>query len=240
MSTLLLRIAGPMQSWGTQSRFTQRDTGREPSKSGVVGLIAAALGRPRTASLADLASLRMGVRVNSEGQMLRDYHTVGGSTRGSTDEYGVAIFSGKGTSVVLSNRFYLADADFLVGLEAANPAQETLLRTIDAALAQPVWPLFLGRRAFVPGRPIRQPDHPPLGPGLRDLTLDAALLQYPWPRHAQQLRCVLEDASGQGGAIRMDQPIAFTSENREYQPRFVAITQLRRPSDAVTLEEVDL
>ena len=34
MSTLLMRLAGPMQSWGTQSRFTVRDTGREPSKSG--------------------------------------------------------------------------------------------------------------------------------------------------------------------------------------------------------------
>ncbi len=44
MSTLLLRLAGPMQSWGTQSRFTERDTGREPSKSGVVGLLAAAVG----------------------------------------------------------------------------------------------------------------------------------------------------------------------------------------------------
>ena len=41
MSVLLLRLSGPMQSWGVQSRFTVRDTGLEPSKSGVVGLIAA-------------------------------------------------------------------------------------------------------------------------------------------------------------------------------------------------------
>ena len=37
MNTLLLRLAGPMQSWGTQSRFFTRDTGLEPSKSGVIG-----------------------------------------------------------------------------------------------------------------------------------------------------------------------------------------------------------
>ena len=44
MSTLLLRLAGPMQSWGTDSKFDVRRTGREPSKSGVIGLVAAALG----------------------------------------------------------------------------------------------------------------------------------------------------------------------------------------------------
>ena len=47
MSVLLMRLAGPMQSWGTQSRFGHRDTGTEPSKSGVIGLLCAALGWPR-------------------------------------------------------------------------------------------------------------------------------------------------------------------------------------------------
>jgi CRISPR system Cascade subunit CasD len=47
MPTLLLRLVGPMQSWGTTSRFDQRDTGKEPSKSGVIGLVAAALGIDR-------------------------------------------------------------------------------------------------------------------------------------------------------------------------------------------------
>ena len=51
-ATLLLRLAGPMQSWGLESRFDQRDTGREPSKSGVLGLICAALGKPRTTNQA--------------------------------------------------------------------------------------------------------------------------------------------------------------------------------------------
>ena len=53
MNTLLLRLAGPMQSWGTQSRFTIRDTGYEPSKSGVIGLLCAALGKPRDESHPD-------------------------------------------------------------------------------------------------------------------------------------------------------------------------------------------
>ncbi|MGH9945529.1 MAG: type I-E CRISPR-associated protein Cas5/CasD, partial [Pyrinomonadaceae bacterium] len=89
--TLLLRLAGPMQSWGAQSRFREREAGREPSKSGVVGLLCAALGKPRDEgngddgngdkfpALARLAALRMGVRVDREGALLRDYHTAGGT-----------------------------------------------------------------------------------------------------------------------------------------------------------------
>ena len=69
MPTLLLRLAAPMQSWGVSSRFTVRDTLREPTKSGVVGLIAAALGRPRTVQLDDLATLRMGVRIDQPGRV---------------------------------------------------------------------------------------------------------------------------------------------------------------------------
>ena len=78
--TLLLRLAGPMQSWGTQSRFTVRDTGSEPSKSGVIGLLCAALGLGRAAPLDEFASLRMGVRVDAPGMMQVDYHTAGGGT----------------------------------------------------------------------------------------------------------------------------------------------------------------
>ena len=73
MPTLLLRLAGPMQSWGTTSRFDERDTQLEPSKSGVIGLLCAALGRDRAESVDDLAALRMGVRVDREGVPMRDF-----------------------------------------------------------------------------------------------------------------------------------------------------------------------
>ena len=80
MPTLLLRLAGPMQSWGTTSRFDQRDTGKEPSKSGVIGLIAAALGIDRELwndDLKALAGLVMGVRHDRPGVLKRDYQTAG-------------------------------------------------------------------------------------------------------------------------------------------------------------------
>lgn len=216
--TLLLRLAGPMQSWGTQSAFNRRDTGLDPSKSGVIGLLAAALGRPREASVADLAALQMGVRVDHEGVVQTDFHTAGGSPPGTRERaerarsdarydalsaegsppgsppdaperasarYGVAEFSGSGVRTVLSYRAFLADANFLVGLMATTSADHALLRQLDRALARPVWPLFLGRKAFVPAEPVRLPDQPPLGPGLRPLSLRAALLAYPWPIPSQ-------------------------------------------------------
>ena len=145
MPTLLLRLAGPMQSWGLHSRFTIRDTGREPSKSGVLGLLCAALGKPASESeddsfptLAVLASLRMGVRVDREGTLARDYHTAGGGDWNGRS-YCVFKASGKAGDPLPSMRYYLAGAHFLVGLEGHLP----LLKTLDAALRRPVWQLSL-------------------------------------------------------------------------------------------------
>src|ERR1035441_3392700 len=172
-STLLLRLCGPMQSWGTQSRFMYRDTGREPSKSGVIGLVCAALGKPRVEvagdgqpTLAQLAGLRMGVRVDREGSLECDYQTA----------ENVAEAHGKGHRTVQSWRSYLADADFLVGLEG----DRGLLERVDRALASPVWHLFLGRKSFVAAVPVRLPDQPPWGPGLSDQALEMALRSIPW------------------------------------------------------------
>ena len=76
MSTLLLRLAAPLQAWGLDSKFNIRQTGNVPSKSGVTGMLAAALGRSRDESVEDLASLRFGIRVVREGKLICDYHTV--------------------------------------------------------------------------------------------------------------------------------------------------------------------
>ncbi|MBA3946029.1 MAG: type I-E CRISPR-associated protein Cas5/CasD [Herpetosiphonaceae bacterium] len=224
MMTLLLRLEGPMQAWGTQSRFELRDTGREPSKSGVIGLFCAALGRPREDPLDDLVALRMGVRVDREGQMKLDYHTAGGGTwRGR--EYGVAKADGTRGNPVVSRRLYLADADFLVGLEGDGPEQEALLQQLDQHLDNPRWLLSLGRKAFVPGAPPRLPDSPPLGPGLRVGAMRDVLTSYPWPKlHGKlvpEVRFVWDDPSGSTGEVRRDVPVSFAAGNRRFQERTV-------------------
>jgi len=208
MNVLLLRLCGPMQSWGVQSRFTVRDTGLEPSKSGVVGLLCAALGRRREEPVADLAALTMGVRVDQEGVMARDYQTAG--------KGGILKASGQveRKNLVVSNRYYLSDARFLVGLEGDDL---DLLTRLHAALRDPVWPLYLGRKAFVPGEPVWLEDGL-----LPDTGLRTALETYPWlgpedKKPEAQVRLVLEDRNGP--EVRPDQPLSFA--DRRFSPRRV-------------------
>jgi CRISPR system Cascade subunit CasD len=213
VSVLLLRLSGPFQSWGVQSRFGVRDTGLEPSKSGVAGLLCAALGRPREAPLDDLAALRMGVRADQEGRLLRDYHTAGkgGYLRASGNI--------ERRTVVVSNRYYLADARFLVGLEGEG----ALLRRLHGALRDPVWPLYLGRKAFPPGEPVWLADGYRSGEALLE-----ALERYPWlgvdpERRPAQLRLVLEDPEARPDGV----PPSFAQ--REYPPRRVSTRYIAAP-----------
>ena len=146
MATLLLRLAAPLQAWGSDSKFETRKTDREPTKSGVVGLLAAALGlrRDDTEGLARLNGLRFAVRADQEGSLLVDFHTA----------------KSRDTSYV-TYRHYLQDAVFLAGLESGD---EALLRELEAALRHPVYPLYLGRRSCPPTLPAGEPaGHPPDG-----------------------------------------------------------------------------
>ncbi len=233
MSALLLRFAGPMQSWGTQSRFDERDAGTEPSKSGVVGLLCASLGRVRDAPVDDLAALRMGVRVDFEGVVQRDFQTSGGVHR-VHETYGVARSSG-GVSgeAVVSRRYFIADADFLVALEGSAD----LLEELGGALLEPRWPLCLGRKAFVPGVPVWMPG------GLRpDMDLRQALTAEPWPRSGlglprdrpTALRLVME---GIGAEIRIDQPVGSAFRTRRFAPRAVGTSFLRLGEDVPIRED---
>jgi CRISPR system Cascade subunit CasD len=218
MNTLLLRLSGAMQSWGVQSRFGVRDTGLEPSKSGVLGLVCAALGIPRSddASLAQLARMRMGVRVDREGTLKVDYHTA----------QNVLKAGGGIKDTELSNRYYLADALFLVGLEGEDL---DLLNRIQVALRNPVWSLFLGRKAFVPGESVWIEDGLNTGMDLYD-----ALKTYPYlgrPNPDERLRMIIEEPSGT--IVRTDQPVSFQS--RHFIQRRLTVTFISTPK---RLEEV--
>lgn len=230
MTVLLLRLCGPMQAWGTQSRFTVRDTGLEPSKSGVIGLLCAIIGRPRRESVDDMASLRMGVRVDREGIMKREYQTAGGGLfRG--EKYYVIRADGKPGGTVTSNRYYLADADFLVGLEAVDDAGVILLHEINDKLHEPNWQLSLGRKACPPSVPLHLPNNESLK---ENRPLLDALISYPWPRpgaplppehkRPDRLRFVLETDYGVGSETRHDQPEGAAFSTRRFLPRSVKTT----------------
>lgn len=219
MSTLLLRLEGPLQSWGVGSRHGQRDTGLEPSKSGVIGLVCAALGRPRSQPVDDLAALRMAVRVDHPGELWSDYHTAGAGGFRRADDHT------ERHNVIVSRRVYLSDASFLVGLEGDRQP----LEAIQAALARPRWPLCLGRKACVPAVPVRIPD------GLSDAALLDALArprwtERPWGERPDELRIVEEAPLQEAAAMVPDQPVGAAFLERTFGPRGVTTRTVPLPS----------
>ncbi|MDT0267654.1 type I-E CRISPR-associated protein Cas5/CasD [Streptomyces sp. DSM 44915] len=153
---LLLRLAGPLQSWGEKSHFTDRDTARFPTRSGVIGMLAAALGRERGEPLDDLTGLSLTVREDRPGVLMTDLHTVGG---GLPNRDTVTTAEGKKrsgtTATLLSRRTYLADAAFTVALTstAGGPDAEAMNEFAEA-LCAPRWPFYLGRRSCPPEGPV--------------------------------------------------------------------------------------
>jgi CRISPR system Cascade subunit CasD len=198
--TLLLRFEGPMQSWGYRSRFDYRDTALEPTRSGVIGLICAAMGIARDeykVCSPRFDTIRIGVRVDKEGRLERDYHTA----------LNIIKADGSGTDTVVSYRDYLADASFTVGLEASN---QELLDEIATALLSPTWPLFLGRKAFplaVP--PVIDPSNPVKPGKLEDHLLSGE----------SNKRVVLETSDGE--RTQHDWPLCFG--DRRFKPRSVTV-----------------
>ncbi|MFF4381604.1 type I-E CRISPR-associated protein Cas5/CasD [Kitasatospora sp. NPDC001547] len=148
---LLLRLAAPLQSWGETGQFNERDTAPFPTRSGVVGLLAAALGRKRGESIDDLATLSLTIRTDRSGVILRDLHTVGGGLPAART---VTTAEGKkrtgATATLLSHRYYLADAAFTAVVTAAPDRLDGWAQ----ALRNPHWPPYLGRRSCPPEGPL--------------------------------------------------------------------------------------
>ncbi|HPY94759.1 MAG TPA: type I-E CRISPR-associated protein Cas5/CasD [Clostridia bacterium] len=212
MSTLLLRLTAPLQAWGVQSKFDRRDTQRAPTKSAVIGMLAAALGLKRdSARVPELAArLRFGVRVDRAGSLLRDYHTAASAK-----------------SAYVTHRYYLCDALFLVGLEG----EEGLLRELEAALRAPWFPLYLGRRSCPPAGPlvlgIRE------GRGLREALENEPLLRA--SAGVDTLRLLLEGGEGDApGYLQQDQPLSFNPARRLYDYRRVEELLVRLPGGIKT------
>jgi CRISPR system Cascade subunit CasD len=231
MSVLLLRLAGPMQSWGGASRHMTRYTLSMPTKSGIVGLLAAALGRRRGDELSDLAALRFGIRVDQPGRLLVDYHTVSAASHAPGDPARQRMPTASGGSLKpadstkVTRRYYIADAVFVAALEAQLDVAETLA----GALRRPRYPLYLGRRSCPPAKPV-------LIGVERETPLEAALEEAPWQagpaeraRHKAgghvALAVAVEDPAGTD--TFPDQPLPSPPFNRRYAERPVSHATVR-------------
>jgi CRISPR system Cascade subunit CasD len=186
-----------MQSWGYRSRFDYRDTALEPTRSGVIGLICAAMGIARGEDISRFDTIRMGVRVDKAGRPERDYHTA----------LNVIKADGSGSETVVSYRDYLADASFTVGLQSEN---KDILDDIAKRLRNPRWFLFLGRKAFPLAVPPLRPDDCPKPGILEELLLSTD----------SKKRVVLEAHDGE--RTQHDWPLCF--RQRRFKPRTIHAT----------------
>lgn len=212
-ATLLLRLEGPLQSWGYRSRFVNRDTGLEPTKSGVIGLLCCALGRDRATAPDDLASLKMHVRVDRPGTLLSDFQTAGGGIFRGSKKYFAPTSDGKRkTAPVVMAKQYLSDASFTVALEG----EEALLQELATALQDPVWPLSLGRKSCPPSMPV-----------FLSMVKQPSLAVLPTApstdRKADKPKFIWEtDKPSDETEMRNDVPISWSNHlNRNYTIRFI-------------------
>lgn len=219
MSTLLLRLAAPMQSWGVSSKFNRRMTNPEPTRSGIIGMIAAAMGLSREDSLEQFKPLKMGVRVDQPGIMQRDFQMAHREKANGIKEQSW-----------VTDRYYINDAVFLVALEG----NETLLKSIEEAMQHPVYPLFLGRRSCPPTVPLLL--------GVREGSLKETLTQEPWQaaswyqkkanwRKIQFLEIIRDADPGEDGYPVRDVPKSFSQKRRLYE--FRNVVRERIPLDDV-------
>ncbi len=224
--SVALRLAGPLQSWGSSSQFNRRETDDRPTKSGVVGLLAAALGRRRQDPIEDLVALQLGVRVDQPGTLLRDYHTVSDLTgapllAASTNAKGGQKPTSPKKFTHVTARYYLQDAVFVAVVSGPEP----LLNSLAEAVTHPTFPLALGRRACVPTQPILLRSQDGM---LWEGDTDAILRRVPWQasehwrrtvQHRASLAATVDDPEGE--EARTDVPASFDPRRRGMRTRKV-------------------
>jgi len=153
-----LLLDAPLQSWGYQSRFDRRTSLSYPTRSGIVGMLCAAMGVDRSDSpgLVQFRNLKMTVYVFSGCGRLMDFHTVGGGwDKKSHRQNIVPKADGSAPDTVVTRREFLQHAKFGVVLQG----DIALLDRIAAALQNPRWGIWLGRKACIPASPVFQGMH---------------------------------------------------------------------------------
>lgn len=211
MKTILMKFAGPMQSWGTDSHFETRHTDLYPSKSAVIGLIGAALGIRRDDDIKELKSLKFAVRIDQESSLLKDYHIA--------RKYKP---TGDFDRTYVTERYYLEDAIFVAAISHEN---DDLIEKIYKALKRPYFQMFLGRRSI-----------PVLADfilGIFDSDISSALIRCEWQatdyykerynqsKKALDVYCdkaIFDNADRE--ILRHDKVISFSKKNRQFSFRY--------------------
>ena len=216
---LVMYFDAPMQSWGYQSKFDQRTSLSHPTKSGVTGLICAAMGIPKNDnnSLAEIANLEMIVYVLKFPHRITDFHTIGGGYNKKNESQFIAkTANGKTGNTVVSKREYLLDAKFAVVISG----EEILVSKVSEALKNPKWGIWLGRKNCIPAEPVFR--------GIfDDLEKTETFVKSLAKTNDSKIRKIetaknFNDATGN----IMDIPISFANDKREFSVRHIVDSTL--------------
>lgn len=210
MKTILLKFSGPMQSWGTSSHFETRNTDYYPSKSAVIGVIAASFGysRDEDKKIEKLNELDFAVRVDQVGLLRKDYQTARKLKKDET---------------YVTNRYYLEDAIFVVAISSVD---DDWIEEICAAIKNPYFQPFMGRRSC--------PVQPDFIIDVVEMGAIEALQNLEWQasdwykrRNQNYVADIYADKDllpESGYTMRNDSVISFSQKERKFGPRFEART----------------
>ncbi|OXZ31239.1 type I-E CRISPR-associated protein Cas5/CasD [Finegoldia magna] len=216
MKTILLKLTGPMQSWGTSSRFETRMSDYYPSKSGIIGIIAASLGynRDEDEKIQKLNDLDFAVRVDQEGVLKKDFH--------------IAIKlddKGNAEKPYVTNRYYMEDAVFVV---AISHEDEGWMGEILKGLKHPYFQPFMGRRSCpLPGSFILGTSEKGPIEALENLDWQAA--NWYKKKNKNYRADIYADKDllpEKPHTIRNDRVVSFSQKERKFGPRFEARSSL--------------
>lgn len=231
---LALLLDGPLQSWGFASRFQRRTTGMHATKSGVVGLICAAMGLAKGSPeehdlLPKLAELKMTTitipRTVEQAlsplplRRLEDYHTTGGGYDKDTQRQFIARKASGGPcdNPTISRRQYLLNASFGIILEG----DRAVLEEVASALQDPRWGVWLGRKSCIPAEPIHRGVFATHAESQRALIGDAPLDAFTTATDVERF--------DEGTDSLNDQPVSFGDgkssgpDKRQFVPRRICV-----------------
>lgn len=228
---LALRLEGPLQSWGFESQYNRRNTGLLPTKSAILGMCCAALGIPRGSDeekalleqcvglrLLTVAVPRRDLKYRDEAKELSvrritDYHTV----------QNTKTASGSTKDTHLTYRQYLCDASFACVLSGNVKLINQLAKDERGqGLKNPVWGIWLGRKACIPTAPVFAGIFPDEAGALRELLGTQPLEAFTHQREVERF----ED----GNDSLPDQPLCFAAPDgiRKFAPRRVALKEAQK------------
>lgn len=172
MRHLLFQIAAPMMSWGNELARAERPTDGHPRKSAILGMLGAALGKPRSDPWHSQIQDAVGFAtiVIRPGTRIVDYHTV--ATPEGPKRYDTRKEEAEASDYTVQTlREYLCDAYFVIVLWQVPDGPGVEFEALAHGLTHPTWEIFAGRKSC----PLSLPTAPRI---VDQPSLQAAFVAY--------------------------------------------------------------